>query len=138
MSQDLSQDRESVRPEIKNPPNNSLYWMDFLLWPGTELNRRHKDFQSSALPTELPGREKQIVNVAGSEGDPTACPPLAEATWPKFLRSENFPLFSHAIFQCAKIRKWHELIENRGFRNLVPYPEVPVLSNRNTMTIGTL
>ncbi len=24
-------------------------------WPETELNRRHKDFQSSALPTELPG-----------------------------------------------------------------------------------
>jgi DNA invertase Pin-like site-specific DNA recombinase len=24
-------------------------------WPKTELNRRHKDFQSSALPTELPG-----------------------------------------------------------------------------------
>ena len=24
-------------------------------WPGTESNRRHKDFQSSALPTELPG-----------------------------------------------------------------------------------
>ncbi len=24
--------------------------------PGTELNRRHEDFQSSALPTELPGR----------------------------------------------------------------------------------
>src|SRR5689334_9448587 len=26
------------------------YWC-----PGTELNRRHEDFQSSALPTELPG-----------------------------------------------------------------------------------
>jgi hypothetical protein len=26
--------------------------------PGTELNRRHEDFQSSALPTELPGRTK--------------------------------------------------------------------------------
>ena len=27
------------------------------IWcPGTELNRRHEDFQSSALPTELPGR----------------------------------------------------------------------------------
>jgi hypothetical protein len=25
--------------------------------PGTESNRRHEDFQSSALPTELPGRE---------------------------------------------------------------------------------
>src|SRR5438876_6568751 len=24
--------------------------------PGTELNRRHTDFQSVALPTELPGR----------------------------------------------------------------------------------
>ena len=25
-------------------------------WPGTESNRRHEDFQSSALPTELPGQ----------------------------------------------------------------------------------
>ena len=25
-------------------------------WLGTELNRRHKDFQSSALPTELPSQ----------------------------------------------------------------------------------
>lgn len=24
--------------------------------PGTESNRRHRDFQSLALPTELPGR----------------------------------------------------------------------------------
>jgi hypothetical protein len=24
-------------------------------WPGTESNRRHGDFQSPALPTELPG-----------------------------------------------------------------------------------
>jgi len=30
--------------------------MRFLEWPGTELNRRHADFQSAALPTELPGR----------------------------------------------------------------------------------
>ena len=28
-----------------------LFW-----WPGTESNRRHADFQSAALPTELPGR----------------------------------------------------------------------------------
>ncbi len=25
-------------------------------WPGPESNWRHKDFQSSALPTELPGQ----------------------------------------------------------------------------------
>ena len=25
-------------------------------WDGTELNRRHEDFQSSALPTELPSQ----------------------------------------------------------------------------------
>ena len=27
-------------------------------WPGAESNRRHHDFQSCALPTELPGRKK--------------------------------------------------------------------------------
>ena len=26
-------------------------------WPGTELNRRHADFQSAALPAELPGQQ---------------------------------------------------------------------------------
>ncbi len=26
-----------------------------IIWPEPESNRRHKDFQSSALPTELPG-----------------------------------------------------------------------------------
>src|SRR5436190_1252610 len=29
--------------------------------PGTESNRRHEDFQSSALPTELPGRKVKIL-----------------------------------------------------------------------------
>ena len=32
-----------------------LSHLGFFWWPGTESNRRHKDFQSSALPTELPG-----------------------------------------------------------------------------------
>ena len=31
-------------------------------WPGTESNRRHEDFQSSALPTELPGRRYQMIS----------------------------------------------------------------------------
>src|SRR6267154_3659096 len=29
--------------------------VDFRWWPGTESNCRHYDFQSYALPTELPG-----------------------------------------------------------------------------------
>jgi hypothetical protein len=42
-------------------------------WPGTELNRRHKDFQSSALPTELPGL--------------CAAESLREAQWKVIVRS---------------------------------------------------
>ena len=31
-------------------------------WPGTELNRRHYDFQSYALPTELPGPPASLIS----------------------------------------------------------------------------
>src|SRR2546425_876476 len=34
-------------------------------WPGAESNCRHADFQSAALPTELPGRVMQQKNLAG-------------------------------------------------------------------------
>src|SRR6478736_4983593 len=37
-------------------------------WPRTELNRRHGDFQSPALPTELLGHEPVIVPEAGGQG----------------------------------------------------------------------
>jgi hypothetical protein len=30
-------------------------------WPGRELNPRHADFQSAALPTELPGRAEPRI-----------------------------------------------------------------------------
>ena len=40
--------------DVKKAPHRCeaiIYW-----WPGTESNCRHADFQSAALPTELPGR----------------------------------------------------------------------------------
>ncbi len=30
-------------------------------WQGTESNCRHEDFQSSALPTELPGQRLETI-----------------------------------------------------------------------------
>ena len=35
---------------------NVLEWWVMGWWPGTESNRRHADFQSAALPAELPGQ----------------------------------------------------------------------------------
>ncbi len=36
-------------------------------WPGTESNCRHEDFQSSALPTELPGQRGKISSKTRTE-----------------------------------------------------------------------
>src|SRR5262245_11931486 len=37
-------------------------------WPGAGLNRRHRDSQSRALPTELPGRSGVAVNTGSAGG----------------------------------------------------------------------
>ena len=36
------------------------------VWPELESNQRHKDFQSSALPTELSGQEKREDTICGN------------------------------------------------------------------------
>src|SRR5438552_15052329 len=62
------------------------FWRDRLArkrhnfkWPGAESNCRHADFQSAALPTELPGRTMQQKNLAGSRAwrEPRPCRNLA-------------------------------------------------------------
>src|SRR5262249_14126778 len=45
--------RAASRSGPTRPPRREM-------WPGTESNCRHEDFQSSALPTELPGQKLGI------------------------------------------------------------------------------
>ena len=40
---------------------NAFYKHNFKWWLGTELNRRHMDFQSIALPTELPSHHMAVL-----------------------------------------------------------------------------
>src|SRR5262249_54070811 len=55
-------------------------------WAGTGLNRRHQDFQSCALPTELPARALRFYAVRNpaqppkSETRPKPCP--SAVAWP--------------------------------------------------------
>ena len=43
---------EHLRSDVKYARKKILSW-----WAGTGLNRRHQDFQSCALPTELPAHQ---------------------------------------------------------------------------------
>jgi hypothetical protein len=45
---------KAKRPITFSGDGASKFW-----WPGTESNHRHADFQSAALPTELPGQQRR-------------------------------------------------------------------------------
>ena len=57
--------REIQRKKNKKRYSQRLY--EYLIlkelkwWDGTESNRRHEDFQSSALPTELPSQHDSVL-----------------------------------------------------------------------------
>lgn len=44
----------------KDPLKDGFASYCFIWWPGTESNCRHGDFQSPALPTELPGLKNRL------------------------------------------------------------------------------
>ena len=45
----------------RRKPLQPLIYLALAWCPGAESNRRHEDFQSSALPTELPGLAKEML-----------------------------------------------------------------------------
>ena len=51
-------------------------------WLGRELNPRHEDFQSSALPTELPSRNGKLESINQRTGFWKAC---LRAEWIRFI-----------------------------------------------------
>ena len=68
--------------ELRTSKQPSSRLVDRDTWPGAESNCRHHDFQSCALPTELPGRRKKPARslsgrgrgVSSESADPTGSP----------------------------------------------------------------
>ena len=71
------------------------------VWLGAESNRRHVDFQSTALPTELPSRDRRRVLVASWDFHYAAIPLQGKTvSGTKTLsRSQRF-VMSSAISLC--------------------------------------
>ena len=72
----------------KGPCNLLKGW-----WPGAESNRRHADFQSAALPTELPGQKANghsSIVVPGGQSS-TRCCELPNAGWPWVVAHPGLP-----------------------------------------------
>ena len=58
------QNSGTVAAGAKTPRFASIRKITIFWWPGRELNPRHADFQSAALPTELPGRTQPRIKQA--------------------------------------------------------------------------
>src|SRR3954468_1526076 len=95
--------------EISPPTRKRLCFAGLLKWRGPESNRRHHDFQSCALPTELPRR-------AGGHGSPARALRLGPG---------NLPRMSELIHTCYRILEVDRSVsfyEKLGFEELARMP----------------
>ncbi len=102
-------------------------------WPGTESNCRHEDFQSSALPTELPGHEGKISSKTGTESRSRYSPLRAAVQFKGFLLDK----INHLAFELNTIERVNLLYARRTryidlgqivSDDIEPYEIEPVLS----------
>src|SRR5207248_10311824 len=73
------------------------------LWPGAESNCRHADFQSAALPTELPGRKAPNLISNNKFRKRSVTKPLTELTVGQHSETHGFRCSSSATSfrECA-------------------------------------
>ena len=57
ISDEIWCDEDGSGSRNSRPPVSPVFHLWNGLWLGAESNRRHVDFQSTALPTELPSRD---------------------------------------------------------------------------------
>ncbi len=85
-----------IHPLAPSPYPNVAGAPRRLQWPGAELNCRHADFQSAALPTELPGLKKRLRPQAG-------CPSadrIRQFIEPKAVNYKGAPPSRKSLIRC--------------------------------------
>src|SRR5262245_38206123 len=77
-------------------------------WPGAESNHRHADFQSAALPTELPGLGLELLcadcRAAPARGSAIIAARPRYTGVPRLLRERSTPSCLSLRYRCVRSR----------------------------------
>ena len=104
---EMDSNHRSLRQQIYSlPPLATWVSLHFFWCPGAESNHRHEDFQSSALPTELPGQlatrkglEPSTSSVTGWHSNHLNY--RATGGGPSGIRTPDRPVMSRLLFQLS-------------------------------------